>query len=459
MGSRIKLFAAIVAVLASASCASLAPSKDATLPVAWTQFGLGDQPDLIARVLIEGGANCPAITVDGVTTPMRERVDPRSAAFGRICEERRPLGTALRIRIAHGDRVLLEQEVTRNPASIAVLGDTGCRVATDKSQDCSDPRAWPFARLADTVSARRPGLIVHLGDYYYREAPCRADMVNCVPGPYGDRGETWHADFFRPARGLIATAPWIFVRGNHEGCERGGYGWSYYFADGGPACETVHRPAVVRLAGLTFLNFDSAQTDIGYDRDAENKAWLALADRIAASPETMLGAPGSTVFLVTHEPAYGICERNCAEHLAPDGGGIRTVADRVREAGRRTIVLTGHIHAFQAYDVVPATLGRGRALTQIVLGNGGTLLDKFPDNMVPPATADFRFDDKRFEWANNGWRVVTKGRPVGKAQVWSEFGFGVLTPGTLELVVYDPDGARQFGCGLASETVTGPRCR
>jgi len=442
-----------------AGCAALVPQGESSLPVAWTQFGLGDQPDLIARVLIAAGASCPSITLDGVTSPMRERIDPRSAAFGRLCEERRPLADTLRIRIAAGSRVLLEQEITRNPATIAVFGDTGCRVDNDKAQNCADPQAWPFARVADTVAGRKPGLIVHVGDYYYRETPCRADATDCVPGPYGDRGETWHADFFRPAHRLLGVAPWIFVRGNHEGCERGGYGWSYYFADGGPACETVHRPAVIRLSGLTLLNFDSAQTDIAWDRNAENRAWAALAGRIAQSPETMLGPAGAPVFLVTHEPAYGLCEYHCSEAIAPDGGGIRAIADRARETGRRTIVMTGHIHTFQAYDVVPVTLGRGRSLTQLVLGNGGTQLDRFSDAAAPPGWADFRFDDKRFEWRDNDWRVVAKGRPTGKGQIWTKFGFGILTPSDLVLTVYDPDGVRQFACALAAETVTGPRCR
>ncbi len=48
--------------------------------------------------------------------------------------------------------------------------------------------------------------------------------LHCVPGPYGVIEGAWRADFFTPARDLLAKAPWIFTRGNHEGCLRGSFG-------------------------------------------------------------------------------------------------------------------------------------------------------------------------------------------------------------------------------------------
>ena len=54
------------------------------------------------------------------------------------------------------------------------------------------------------------------------------------------------AEFFDPARPLIARAPWVFARGNHEDCQRGGYGWAYYFGDETAACDTTHKPAFIQ---------------------------------------------------------------------------------------------------------------------------------------------------------------------------------------------------------------------
>ncbi len=41
--------------------------------------------------------------------------------------------------------------------------------------------------------------------------------------------QRWQADFFRPAAPLLAAAPWLFVRGNHESCGRAGLGWFRFF--------------------------------------------------------------------------------------------------------------------------------------------------------------------------------------------------------------------------------------
>jgi hypothetical protein len=441
-----------------AACASV-PSRDYAT-VAWTQFGWGDQPELIARALIGPGEACPLMTVDGVAAPMRERVDARATLFGRMCEERRTLAQTLKLRIATADRVLLEQEVTRNPANIVALGDTGCRVVSYKDQGCHDPVKWPFARVATAAAATRPNLILHLGDYYYRETPCLGSAKDCKAGVYGDRAATWHAEFFAPARDLLAKAPWVFVRGNHEDCKRGGYGWSYYFGDGEPACEIAHKPAIVRLAGMTLVTIDSAHADYDYGpvRASVQKAWATLAGRIAADADSLLGAPSSPVFVMTHDPAYWVCSpSDCEEEKASaaHSGGIRDLADSIRRSGRRTFMLTGHVHAFQSFDVAPTTLG-GRSLTQLILGNGGTDLDKYPASLEPPATTAYRFDDRRLDGSG---KEVRRGWPVGTAQVWAKFGFATMAPATMEMVVHDADGRRQFTCPLAEETVSGPRCR
>ncbi|HYD06414.1 MAG TPA: metallophosphoesterase, partial [Reyranella sp.] len=323
------VLSAAVAILL-AGCMSPASTTDPAA-VAWTQFGQGDDPPLIARVLIEDGASCPAITIDGVTTTMPERRDSRAAMFGRMCEERRPLGQAMRIRIAYGNRVLLDQNVTRDPATIAVLGDTGCRITSFYDQGCGDPSKWPFAQVADAAAARAPSLILHLGDYYYRETPCKGSSVDCVKAPYGDRPETWRAEFFAPARNLLPKAPWVFVRGNHEDCMRGGYGWNYYFADGishfrdgdkpagrkSETCAQVSEESIIRLAGLTLVNVDSAHADDKYAARALNAKWKTIADSVVPRVE---GTSGPVV-VMTHDAAYTVCPEVCDKDEIANIGG------------------------------------------------------------------------------------------------------------------------------------------
>ncbi|MGZ9104198.1 MAG: hypothetical protein ACXW3Y_15200 [Rhodoplanes sp.] len=102
---------------------------------------------------------------------------------------------------------------------IAAFGDTGWRLkAADKEksdhdhsgagrfQDCDKGSKWPFSRLSATAAARKPGLVIHVGDYLYRESPCPTGDIGCKGSPYGDNWATWQADFFRPADRLLAAA-------------------------------------------------------------------------------------------------------------------------------------------------------------------------------------------------------------------------------------------------------------
>ena len=117
------------AVAVAAGAALLVPSNKVDT-IVWTQFGFGDQPMLIARALVGKGGDCPTIEIGGQRGTTQLHDDPRSAVFGRLCESKRPLGDALDVRIRQGGTVLLDQHVTRQPASVLVLGDTGCRVTS-----------------------------------------------------------------------------------------------------------------------------------------------------------------------------------------------------------------------------------------------------------------------------------------------------------------------------------------
>src|SRR5215207_4925072 len=146
------------------------PEPAHSLPPAWLEFG----PDgrLIARVIVEN--ECPKLFVDGFDVGMTQRV-PASDAFPVVaCEATVPFGTAA-ASILDQELPLPDGPVRR----IAVIGDTGCRVNDweKKYQACNDPESWPFAQVAETIAEWDPDLIVHVGDYLYRESPCPADMI------------------------------------------------------------------------------------------------------------------------------------------------------------------------------------------------------------------------------------------------------------------------------------------
>ena len=89
------------------------------------------------------------------------------------------------------------------PQRIVVIGDTGCRI--DRGQHlpgCDDPAQWPFASVARAAAATAPDLVIHVGDYHYRENACPAGQHR-VPGSPGATATTPGTRTLPPARPLL----------------------------------------------------------------------------------------------------------------------------------------------------------------------------------------------------------------------------------------------------------------
>ena len=121
---------------------------------------LGDDGQRIVRA-ITSEAVCPTLTADGATLAMSVRAGPATAPLRKTlsgpelskpsafpvltCEAVAPMSVS-HLKLAGADLPLPPARVDR----IVVIGDTGCRLkASDgQSQDCNDPVAYPFARIA-----------------------------------------------------------------------------------------------------------------------------------------------------------------------------------------------------------------------------------------------------------------------------------------------------------------------
>lgn len=361
------------------------------LPPAWLEFGPGGQ--LLARVVVAGA--CPALLLDGRTAPMATRSSATTDFPVVACEATIPFGV---------QTAVVNEWVLPIPDApferIAVIGDTGCRLNDwEKNyQDCNDPQAWPFAEVAASVAAWQPDLIVHVGDYLYRESPCPATGFDCAGSPHGDNWPTWNADFFAPASSLLGSAPWVFMRGNHETCDRNAGGWFAYL-DARPfqlGCQAYTEPYVAPLIGLTFAVLDSAEASDETVKPGEVAEYTREFTTLGE-----LAPPGS--WLVTHRPvwaifdaAHGETEAANASYQAAAGGGSLE--------GHYGLVLSGHVHLAEALAFDEAS---GRP-PQVISGNSGTGLDNIPT--ASPA-ADELGDPE-----------------IEEAETLSSFGFLTLTP-------------------------------
>ena len=166
-------------------------------------------------------AECPAAAIDGVPVAMSTRSAPGPNYPVRVCAAPVPAGA--RVMTVAGVPLPLP---VAHPNRILVIGDTGCRLKGKQIQACNDATLWPFRVGSDIATTMKPDLVLHVGDFHYRESACPEGNAGCAGTPFGDTWDVWRADFFAPAELLLNAAPWIFVRGNHEECDRGGKGWA-----------------------------------------------------------------------------------------------------------------------------------------------------------------------------------------------------------------------------------------
>ncbi|MEO8926045.1 MAG: metallophosphoesterase, partial [Caulobacteraceae bacterium] len=338
---------------------------------AWVEMVAGGHAQ--ARAVTDAGV-CPPIVIDGRTRHMSERAAPSEVFPNRICEASLPAGT----RRAKIGGIVLPVPVAA-PRRLVILGDSGCRLKGPVVQHCNDPSGWPFARVAALAAAQKPDLVIHVGDYYYRETPCPAGQAACAGSPFGDRWATWKAEVFDPAAPLLAAAPWVFTRGNHEDCQRGGPGW-FRLLDAAPvpkACPAQSDTFAVAVAGARLFIVDSADTN---DVTAPPALTAAFAARLAP---VKAGPGGAPAWIVTHRPIWNATR--AGEALSD---GIVNATERAAVKGRDLagvqLILSGHVHNFTSLDFAAVRP------PQLVVGTGGDLMDA--NDTPPPAIGPVQVD-------------------------------------------------------------------
>jgi hypothetical protein len=342
---------ALIALLAWAG-AALAQAPQVFAPRAWVQ--LTDRgPE--ARLVTMGSA-CPSVVVDGKPRPMQRRTDANADFPVVVCQAILPAGPA---RAEIGGHAL---PLPRPPKRIVIFGDTGCRLKGKAVQACDDPAEWPFAQVARLAAAHHPDLVIHVGDYYYRESPCPAGRAGCAGSPWGDNWTTWDADFFAPAAPLLAAAPWVLVRGNHEDCARGGEGWFRLLDNGRTplACPATAAPMAVDVGGLTLYLLDSSGTDdTGAPPDAV-AMFAAQLDTLKAHP------PPGPAWIVTHRPIWGLAVGKLGPAVVEVPiNATEQAAARGHDLGAVSMVVSGHIHHFASFEF------EGNRPPQLIVGTGG----------------------------------------------------------------------------------------
>jgi hypothetical protein len=370
-----------------------------------------------------------------------------------------------------------------DPDTFLVIGDTGCRIVHYKDpQKCNyvDDTGWPFANIAFNAANHATNsntIIIHLGDYHYREAGCLDTERACSGSPFGDNWATWKTEFFKPAKPLLTAAPWVMMRGNHEACERAGVGYLFFFGlqDFDGACEDNLPPYRIPIGRTRVLRvFDTASAKSPYKQEERCKKYQEWMEGLSRDKETVWlgihqplwlystdkkGNPQETASPVSNCDKRADDERKPAD-LKPDarvdnedpektGGSepkaeskaditsfhvIRTGLDASPSGGHKhsvRLVLSGDAHMFQFFQ--PKQSG---VPVQIVAGNGGTALDElYPQEKVDnarsksikSASMSFGVEGKVSAVARHGFLLLRRNESIWNGTLYSSRDAEIVT--------------------------------
>jgi hypothetical protein len=393
------------AVLLSSSavvvgCSAFGPSA-ANTPLHDSMFVvMGENGTPVARLLTTA-ASCPKITIDGADFTMDVRVRPQTLplrATRSAPEDSKPsafpLLTCEKYIPPRAGKISIDGKALPLPPAqvnrIVVIGDTGCRVKKGEreTQPCNDPEKYPFAAVAAAAAKWKPDLVVHVGDYLYRENACPEGNRGCAGNPWGFGWDAWNADFFDPARPLLQAAPWIMVRGNHESCARAGQGW-WRLIDPRPLapgrdCVNAANddngdysdPYAVPIGGDSqFIVLDTSNTPSGVIKPGDIRQ-IKYADLYRKMDK--LSEQAAYNIGVNHHPILGFSAKEDASgnvSLMPGNGGLQSVFGTINPLylpPRINAMLSGHVHVWEEVSF------SSPHPTQFVAGFSGTSEDTVP---------------------------------------------------------------------------------
>jgi len=410
---------------------------------------LGENGAPVARMLTTD-AECPFIRFDGRAVQMDLRAAPESVPLRltrsapadskasdfpiRTCEKAIPPNTR-KAMIGDIALPLPTAEVKR----IVVIGDTGCRLKKSDGayQACNDSNQYPFAKVAAAAANWKPDLVVHVGDFHYRENVCPADKPGCAGSPWGYGWDAWQADFFEPGAALLKAAPWVMVRGNHESCARAGQGW-WRMVDPRPLlagrdCNDAANdeqgdysdPYAVPLGGdaqLIVLDTSNTSTGIIPEGDIRQIKYRDLYNKLE-----VLSQQAAYNIAVNHHPILGFSAKQDKQGkvtLLPGNQGIQSVFSAINPLimpPRVNALLSGHVHVWQEVSF------SSPHPTQFVAGFSGTMEDvvPLPEQLPPGATpAPGAVVEHHSSWVN-GFGFMTmerKGANQWDVKVWDTNG-------------------------------------
>ncbi|WP_341808051.1 metallophosphoesterase family protein [Wolbachia endosymbiont (group E) of Neria commutata] len=363
---------------------------------------------------------CPIAHVDGKDIEMLDRSSVNNGNnVEKVCE--------LLVQTDAKDISINNLQVPTFPTKInkiAFIGDTGCRINMLFQQECNSVDSWPLKKNLNSIALHKPDLIIHVGDYHYRKTKCR-NTKKCGE-IYGYNKEAWYTDWFEPAKDISLQSPFLFVRGNHESCDRAYEGWfryldSYPFSS--KKCENFVSSWSLDAGPMRFFIFDSSSGEDIFTTQSEIDAFEKQFNKLTQNSSS------KPIWFLTHRPLWRSPKKRIFTFTS-HGNLAQIEAFGDKFPNNVAAIVSGHIHIAQI-------LLMNQVPDQIIVGNGGALLHAQDQESV--------YKNVEFDYSNG------KNYLAHEVKNFFGFGFAMLNLDDHEFTFYNQDNKEMYSTKLTKD--------
>ncbi|MGN7618982.1 MAG: metallophosphoesterase family protein [Ehrlichia sp.] len=275
---------------------------------------------------------------------------------------------------------------------IAVIGDTGCIISFRhgelREQHCASSEKWPLKKILHHIGEHNPDLVIHVGDYLYRAAKC-VNVENCGT-VHGDNSATWKAEWLEASMLLSSKSPFLFVRGNHENCNRAYMGWFRYLDPHGNLiaageCQNFTDSWMFNAKRLDDRNIDFYVFDssFGSEKIVSNLEVKNLNEQFLP----ILENESSSIWFLTHRPLWSYSDVGKGGVYHGNLAQVKAFGDLFPD--NVSAILSGHVHLSQMLSL--RSVQEKHIPMQMIVGNSGALLHNVPEGRL--LVEDIRIGD------------------------------------------------------------------
>ncbi len=185
-------------------------------------------------------------------------------------------------------------------------------------------------------------------------------------------------EFFNDSKKILEKVPFIFIRGNHEDCNRGGKTWSVLLDNSinFKECSTYDNAFKIEFNNIEFYMIDSAYSQDIVTLDDEGKKQIEFYKEEFKKLFSNISSDKKNI-LLTHRPLFSFELDSWKENAKTTELNLilsnSLMSLEKEKLNKLNFIFSGHVHIGAIIKVLNEK--KNLNITQVIAGNGGANLN------------------------------------------------------------------------------------